>query len=219
MRERRPRSDTSLEPAPRVDRAAMGAAPIDPIEPVARIAPLLDLPLCNVTATREDPRDPWRGMRLAMAARGGAGEMNVGVTSPSGRRAWKSHLRLESAYLSSALELGPGEPGAHAVELSVDGWLGQEALRGQLVIDPNACDVNDFGDRVARTRLPARSYSIALTRLRAEDPAHEGRRLYAITGKGLPEGLTLVLHPWGDRVCLKLADAMVPLSAREIRHP
>jgi len=105
-------------------------------------------------------------------------ELDGGRTAvPEDDRAWSTDLKLESAYLAKALCLSPDAPGAHSVSLLVDGWLGQEAVRARLIADPNVCHVNDFGDRTACTRLAPRSYSIALTRLRAEDPAYVGRRL------------------------------------------
>ncbi len=144
---------------------------------------------------------------------GRAQEDHDGTASavPRGQRAWASALRLESAYLTRALSLSPDAPGAHVVSLFVEGWLGQEAVRARLVADPNVCDVGDFGDRTACTRLAPRSYAVALTRLRAEDPASAGRRLFAITGAGLPDGLTLLMYPHGDRVYLKLGSELVPL--------
>lgn len=126
-------------------------------------------------------------------------------------RAWSNALRLDSAYLARAISLSPDAPGAHAVTLLVDGWLGQEAVRARLIADPNVCDVDDLGDRTARTRLAPRSYSVALTRLRADDPACAGRKLFAITGAGLPDGLTLVLHAGGERAHMQLGVEMVPL--------
>jgi hypothetical protein len=130
-------------------------------------------------------------------------------------RAWPSARRLDSAYLAKALSLSSDAPGAHALSLFVDGWLGQEAVRARLVADPNVCDVNEFGDRTARTRLAPRSYSVALTRLRADDPACAGRRLFAITGAGLPDGLALVMYPHGDRIYMKLGNDIVPLHHAE----
>lgn len=130
-------------------------------------------------------------------------------------RAWSFDLRLESAYLAKALPLSIDAPAAHAVTLLVDGWLGQEAVRARLVADPNVCDVDDFGDRTACTRLAPRTYAVALTRLRAADPRCAGRRLFAITGAGLPDGLTLVMYPQGDRVYLKLGDHLVPLHHQD----
>jgi hypothetical protein len=119
--------------------------------------------------------------------------------------------RFESCYLTRALSLSPDAPGAHAVTLLVDGWLDREAVRARLIADPNVCDVNDFGDPSARARLAPRTYAVALTRLRADDPACAGRKLFAITGADLPEDLTLVMYPYGDRVYLKLRDELVPL--------
>ena len=133
------------------------------------------------------------------------------VAAAWAEHAWPRAFRLDSAYLARALPLSLDAPGAHAVSLLVDGWLGQEAVRAILIADPNVCIINDFGDRTACTRLAQRSYPVALTRLRADDPAYAGRRLFAITGAGLPDGLTLVMYPHGDRVHMKLGNEIIPL--------
>lgn len=130
---------------------------------------------------------------------------------PWGNRAQSNKLHLESLYQATPIALSIDGPPAHALALLIDGWLGQEAVRGRLVADPNVCRLNDFGDRAGRTRLAPRTYNVALTRLRASDPEALGRTLFAITGAGLPENLTLVMYPYGDRVYLKLDDAVVPL--------
>jgi hypothetical protein len=133
-------------------------------------------------------------------------------------RAWPRAFRLDSAYLARAISLSPDAPGAHAVSLLVDGWLGQEAVRAILIADPNVCTINDFGDRTACTRLAPRSYAVALTRLRADDPAYAGRRLYAITGAGMPDGLTLVMYPHGDRIHMTLGNEIIPLHQDDRMH-
>ena len=130
---------------------------------------------------------------------------------PWGNRAHANHLQLESLYQASPFALSAEGPAAHAVTLVVEGWLGQEAVRAQLLVDPNACALSDFGDRLGRPRIATRRYDVALTRLRAADPEALGRTLFAITGAGLPEDLYLIMYPYGDRVYLKLRDALLPL--------
>lgn len=130
---------------------------------------------------------------------------------PWGNRSPTSHLHLESLYLASPIAIGVDGPAAHGVSLMVEGWLGQEAVRGRLVLDSGACVLNDFGDRVDRRRKAQRTHDVALTRLRASDPEALGRTLFAITGAGLPEGLLLVMYPYGDRVYLKLGEMLLPL--------
>lgn len=130
---------------------------------------------------------------------------------PWSSHARTSHLHLESLYQASPIAICVDGPAAHGVSLMVDGWLGQEAVRGRLILDSGACPLNDFGDRVERRRKAQRTHDVALTRLRASDPEALGRTLFAITGAGLPEGLLLVMHPYGDRVYLKLGEALLPL--------
>lgn len=133
---------------------------------------------------------------------------------PRDDRAWSSELRLESAYLPTALALSFEAPGAHAVALLVDGDLEREAARARLVSDPNVCELDASGARVARTHLAPRSQPVALTRLRAEDPATPNRTRFAITGAGLRDGLTLVVSGRGARFHLELGGALASLHRR-----
>lgn len=133
------------------------------------------------------------------------------LIAPWGNRAHANRLQLESLYQASPVTLAAEGPAAHAITLLVDGWLGQEAVRGQILVEAERCALNDFGDRVASGRAASRRYDVALTRLRTADPESRGRTLFAITGAGLPEDLYLVMYPYGDRVYLKLRDALVPL--------
>lgn len=120
-------------------------------------------------------------------------------------------FRAESVYLGAQVPLSPDAPPGRKFTLSVNGWLGEESVLGQLVVDPNVCQLNEFGDRTSCTRIASRTYDVALTRLRIPDPAHLDRKVFAVTGQGLPEDLVLVVYPYGDRMYLKHDRAIVPL--------
>ena len=119
-------------------------------------------------------------------------------------------VRFESPYLASAFPLADGAPSAHGLALAVHGRFRCEALRARLVADPNPHDDKGTG-AAAFAPLPSRVYNIALTRLRAPTLGAGGRTVFAVTGADLPEGLTLVLHPRGDRVYLKRDRSLAPL--------
>lgn len=151
------------------------------------------------------------------AARTGPRDGHETRRSPHDDSARSGALHLASAYLRTALVLSFEAPGAHAVVLLVDGDLRREAARARLVMDPNVCDVDASGVRIARTRLAPRSQPVALTRLRAEDPSRTGRTRFAITGAGLRDGLALVVSAEGEHFHLELGDAFAALHRRTSR--
>lgn len=120
-------------------------------------------------------------------------------------------LRVESLYLAAAVSLSWDGPIGHGVSLAVTGWLGDETASGRLTFDPNACALNELGDREACTKIALHSCDVMLTRMRSPDPACLGRRLYAVTGAGLPAKLVLIVYPHGERVYLKHESTIVPL--------
>lgn len=120
-------------------------------------------------------------------------------------------VQFESPYLASAFPLAEGAPRAHGLALAVHGRFRQEALRARLVADPNPEERVASPESSPRPRLPSRVYEVALTRLRAPSLAGGGRTVFAVTGADLPEGMTLVLHPHGDRVYLKHDESLAPM--------
>ncbi|MFO0592074.1 MAG: hypothetical protein U0441_31305 [Polyangiaceae bacterium] len=120
-------------------------------------------------------------------------------------------VQFESPYLASAFPLAEGAPRAHGLALAVHGRFRQEALRARLVADPNPEDLAEASASLSHRRLPSRVYEVALTRLRAPTLAGGGRTVFAVTGADLPDGMTLVLHPHGDRVYLKHDESLAPM--------
>ncbi len=124
-------------------------------------------------------------------------------------------FHLESLYMSTSIRLAQDAPPARTVSMTLSRQSANEMM-GTLVIDPNTCRLDDFGDRRGCTRIAVRGIDVELRRVRVADPAHTGRRLFAMTGDGVPRGMTLIVQ--GDfregeleRCYLKLGSALVPL--------
>ncbi len=92
--------------------------------------------------------------------------------------------RLSSEYLLPALDTSLR--GFHRVSL-VPG----RAAAGphDLLLDPNFCSLDDFGEPLGCTRMAVFHYTITLERIRSEP----GQTLYAIAGAELPARLRLVV--------------------------
>jgi hypothetical protein len=136
------------------------------------------------------------------------------ATSPNPSPAVES-LRLESLYLNTSVRLIEDAPPARTVSLTLS-RLSQVEMMGTLALDPNTCSLNAFGDREACTRIAVRGIDVELQRVRVVDPARAGRRLFEVTGEGVPKGLALIVG--GDlregeleRCYLKLGSELVPL--------
>ena len=125
------------------------------------------------------------------------------------------HGILESPYLSHGVSLSEDAPIAHGISIMIEGSLTEEAVRGRLFTDPNVCELNDFGDRINCTNITVESHSVALTRLHSNDPARLGRTLFAVTGAGLPDGLTLIVYCGKSHGLLKHDKVLVPLYLKD----
>jgi hypothetical protein len=82
-----------------------------------------------------------------------------------------------------------------------------------LILDPNQCSLNAFGDCEGCTRMAARRIDVTVVQQRLADPAHLGRRFFKVQGSDLPE-LTFILQGTFQRCYLKLDRQLVPLHAR-----
>lgn len=100
-------------------------------------------------------------------------------------------LALNSAYLSTPIEIG----GLKVRQLSLTGALKQTNGIGKLTLDPNSCFLNQFGDTTACTRIAPLLWKVNFKQLKIDDPNKQKRRLYSITGDGLPKRLFLVVPP------------------------
>jgi hypothetical protein len=56
-----------------------------------------------------------------------------------------------------------------------------------LVIDKNACTLNEFGDRTVCTLVAYPAEKVEFKLLRLTDPSMQGREIYSVSGPGLPK--------------------------------
>lgn len=82
---------------------------------------------------------------------------------------------------------------------------------GSLNVDPNVCQLNEFGDRTICTKMAVRHHDVEVSQRRLPDPLHLGRRIYAVTGPDLPAPMTLVADARFTRFHLKTDRELIPL--------
>jgi hypothetical protein len=83
------------------------------------------------------------------------------------------------------LYVAPGVDGAHRFE--VKGAIKGVSGTGTLVIDKNACTLNQFGDRTVCTLVAYTAEKVEFKLLRLTDPSMQGREIYSVSGPGLPK--------------------------------
>jgi len=71
------------------------------------------------------------------------------------------------------------EPVLGARRVKMEGFLAGNAL---LELDPNRCQLDEFGDPTICTRMAARRLEVTLRRAKLADPRGHGRELYAVAG-------------------------------------
>lgn len=121
--------------------------------------------------------------------------------------------QLESLYLGSPFRVNRRR--ARSVSLRLSG-SSDAALQGTLYLDPNTCGLDDFGDKTFCTLIGFFGIDVRVTRLRLADPSGLNRRIYQVTGKGLPRELRMIVQgelAEGEleRAYLKLGGQLVPL--------
>jgi hypothetical protein len=125
--------------------------------------------------------------------------------------------RLESSYLASGFRVDYDAPVAHTVALILPADADhQTQMSGTLILDPNQCSLNSFGDRETCTRLASRRIEVNVVLQRLADPRHLGRSYFAVTGPGLSQ-LALIAHRGFERCYLTLEQQVVPLHAGDER--
>ena len=123
-------------------------------------------------------------------------------------------VHLESMYLDKGFTVAPEARPAHTVSLLLSGSPEQEVeMSGTLILDPNQCSLDDFGDRQGCTRMATRAIDVTVVRQRLADPANLGRRFFQVRGDDLP-ALTFILQGTLQRCYLKLDRQLVPLYVR-----
>jgi hypothetical protein len=124
-------------------------------------------------------------------------------------------VQLESLYSNDPVRLGTDVLPARSLSLHLVGRT-DTALKGTLVLDPNTCSLGPFGDRRACTRIAVRAIDVEVERVRTLDPGRLRRRLFDVSGEGLPEGLSMIVQGQLEagaleRCYLKLGAELVPL--------
>ena len=89
------------------------------------------------------------------------------------------------------LYFAPGIADAHRFE--VEGTIAGGGGMGKIVIDPNTCQLNEFGDRTVCTRIAPMPVPVQFRQLRLADPCMTGRAVYAVVGADLPQDLKFFL--------------------------
>lgn len=130
-------------------------------------------------------------------------------------------LQLESLYIGNAVTLVDERLPAHTVELQLRG-ASEQQLEGTLMLDPNTCTVDAFGDRNICTLIATMGIQITLERSTTTDPKGRGRRLYEVRGEGLPADLRMVVQgrlteSGVERVYLVREATLVPLFVADER--
>lgn len=130
-------------------------------------------------------------------------------------------VQLESLYMSRGVDLTTDRRLARSVSLSLSGSSSDE-LQGTLSLDPNACGLTEFGDKDVCTLIGFFGIHVELDRLRLEDPSGLMRKIYSVSGEGLPRDLRMVVQgelAEGEleRAYLKLGTELVPLYLGEQR--
>jgi hypothetical protein len=121
-------------------------------------------------------------------------------------------VRLESLYLDGGFRITDDGPEVHSIALRLSGRLDHDAeLSGTLVLDPNRCTLNDFGDPQGCTRMAPRELAVRVVLQRLGDPKHLRRRYFEVSGAELPRTIALVVQGSLERCYLKLDQQLAPL--------
>lgn len=84
---------------------------------------------------------------------------------------------LVSLYMAQAVL------GAHRIHLKLKG-AHSGTHKGQLMLDPNRCQLNAWGDPTGCTKMAIRSVDVETTRMKTMDPQGHGRILHAVHIEG-----------------------------------
>ncbi len=100
-----------------------------------------------------------------------------------------NRLAMMSAYQVSSFKIGEKV----FRQAAFIGVLKDEGGQGILMLDPNTCSLNEFGDAQASTFLAQDHHKVELRRVGTADPNKLRRYRYSITGEGVPKSLFLVV--------------------------
>jgi hypothetical protein len=122
-------------------------------------------------------------------------------------------VQLQSLYLESGFRLSEDGLQGHTISLLLSGHLDHDAeMAGTLVLDPNRCSLNEFGDPQVCTKIAIRAIPVKIVLQRhLGDPRHLRRRLFEVTGPDLSRPLALIVQGGLERCYLKLEQQLAPL--------
>lgn len=121
-------------------------------------------------------------------------------------------VTFASLYLDDGVQFERDGRRCHGVALELEADLEHhDALRATLTLDPNACSLNEFGDRAGCTKMGVAQLSVTIDRLRTADPTGGDRRLYQVQGAELADGVHLIARPNEPWCVLKVGGRLIPL--------
>jgi len=106
------------------------------------------------------------------------GGLFIGAQEPK-REAEPHRLDHKTLYFA------PGIENAHRFE--VEGMIAGGGGTGRIVVDPNTCQLNEFGDRTVCTQIAPTPVPVQFRRLRLPDPCMTDREVYEVAGPDLPQ--------------------------------
>ncbi len=123
-----------------------------------------------------------------------------------------TEVHLESLYLEGGMGIDAEGIHAHSISLRLSGRPDHETeMSGELILDPNVCQLDDFGDTEICTKIAIRRLEVKVVLQHREDPSPLRRRYFEVTGPDLPEGLAFIVSARLERCYLKLDNQLVPL--------
>jgi len=121
-------------------------------------------------------------------------------------------VTFASLYLDDGVQFERDGRRCHGVALELEADLEHhDALRATLTLDPNACSLNEFGDRAGCTKMGGAQLAVTIDRIRMADPTGGDRRLYHVQGAELADGVHLIARPNEPWCVLKVGGRLIPL--------
>lgn len=144
-------------------------------------------------------------MQLRRTARVTLAILTMAVSAIASHAGAADRISAQTVYLHEAIE------GFHRIAV-----LGELGGKATLILNPNKCSTNEFGDTVVCTRIAEAVVNITIKDTAKPDPAHLGRKLYSLEGTGLPNPLLLVIWPTADRPARLIYNNRGPDAPRPI---
>src|SRR5439155_10173509 len=116
-----------------------------------------------------------------------------------------SRISAQTVYLHDPIE------GFHRIAI-----IGELGGKGTLILNPNKCSTNEFGDPEVCTRIAETVVPITIKDSNKPDPAHLGRKLYSLDGTGLGNPLLLAIWPDPHRLTRLIYNNRGPDAPRPV---